>query len=109
MICQTAELMGIEHVGIGTDLCQDQPDSVVEWMRVGRWTRSADFGEGSASSPGFPPMPHWFQDNRDFHVVAAGLAASGMSEADIARVMGGNWQRFFDTGFTPASVSRPCP
>ena len=24
--------MGEGNVGIGTDLCQDQPDSVVEWM-----------------------------------------------------------------------------
>ena len=36
MIARTAEMMGINHIGIGSDLCQDQPDSVVEWMRVGR-------------------------------------------------------------------------
>ena len=47
MIAQTADLMGVEHLGIGSDLCQDQPDSVVEWMRVGRWSRETDYGEGS--------------------------------------------------------------
>ncbi len=36
MVAKTAELMGPERIGIGTDLCQDQPDSIVEWMRVGR-------------------------------------------------------------------------
>lgn len=39
MIASTAEFMGVQHLGFGSDLCQDQPDSVVEWMRNGSWTR----------------------------------------------------------------------
>ena len=101
MIARTADLMGIGQVGIGTDLCQDQPDSVVEWMRVGRWTKSIDYGEGSAAVPGFPPMPVWFQDNRDFGRISAGLSAAGMNDADIAAVMGDNWLRFFTASFGP--------
>ncbi len=99
MIVRTADLIGIEHLGIGTDLCQDQPDSIVEWMRVGRWTKSIDYGEGSATAPGFPPMPNWFADNRDFGGIATGLKAAGMGVADVAAVMGGNWLRFFETSF----------
>ncbi|MDX1540263.1 MAG: membrane dipeptidase, partial [Geminicoccaceae bacterium] len=60
MIARTAELMGAEHLGIGSDLCQDQPDSVVTWMRNGRWTKATDYGEGSADAPGFPAMPAFF-------------------------------------------------
>ncbi len=103
IIARTADLIGIDHVGIGTDLCQDQPDSVVEWMRVGRWTKSVDYGEGCADAPGFPPMPGWFADNRDFGNVAGGLRATGMTEADIAAVMGGNWLRFFGQSFDGAN------
>jgi membrane dipeptidase len=99
MIAETAERYGVEHLGIGSDLCQDQPDSVVEWMRVGRWTKDIDYGEGSAAAPGFPPMPDWFRDNRDFGRLAEGLAAVGMSEAEVAGVMGGNWYRFFAENF----------
>ena len=33
MIARTADLMGADNIGLGSDLCQDQPDSVVEWMR----------------------------------------------------------------------------
>ena len=55
MIADTAEMMGVDKIGFGSDLCQDQPDSIVEWMRVGRWTKEIDYGEGSASAPGFPP------------------------------------------------------
>lgn len=36
MVAKTAELMGAENLGVGTDLCQDQPDTIVEWMRNGR-------------------------------------------------------------------------
>lgn len=101
MVARTAELMGVDHIGIGTDLCQDQPDSVVEWMRSGRWTKTRDFGEGSADNPGFPTMPGWFRDNRDFAQIEAGLRAVGFSPPDIAAVMGGNWARFFADSFCP--------
>ena len=54
MIAKSAEKYGAQNLGIGTDLCQDQPDSIVTWMRNGRWSKETDFGEGSASAPGFP-------------------------------------------------------
>ncbi len=101
MIADTADLMGVDHIGIGTDLCQDQPDSIVEWMRTGRWTKQVDYGEGSATDAGFPPMPEWFHDNRDFDKIERGLRAVGLSDTDVAMVMGENWLRFFDENFGP--------
>jgi microsomal dipeptidase-like Zn-dependent dipeptidase len=101
MVARAAELMGPERLGIGTDLCQDQPDSIVEWMRSGRWTKEVDYGEGSASAPGFPPMPDWFNDNRDFGRIAQGLARTGLSSAEVEGIMGGNWLRFFALSFGP--------
>lgn len=103
MVARTAELMGAKHLGIGSDLCQDQPDSVVTWMRNGRWTKTLDFGEGSAASAGFPPQPPWFRDNRDFGNIARGLRAAGFSEAETHGILGGNWLRFFDESFGPKS------
>ena len=99
MIADTADLMGIDNIGIGSDLCQDQPDSVVEWMRVGRWTKEIDYGEGSASNAGFPPMPSWFIDNRHFGAIADGLRQQGFSEKDTHAIMGENWLRFYDENF----------
>ena len=101
MIAQTAELMGIDRIGIGTDLCQDHPDSVVEWMRTGRWTKKIDYGEGSAAAPGFPDMPDFYRDNRDFGNLEAGLRAAGFDAEGAAKVMGGNWQAFFRQSFGP--------
>ncbi len=102
MIANTADKYGVEHLGIGTDLCQDQPDSIVEWMRVGRWSKEIDYGEGSASNAGFPPMPDWFKDNRDFGNIEKGLSDIGMSEQEVGAIMGGNWYRFFTENFSPA-------
>jgi membrane dipeptidase len=99
MIAEAASRYGAENLGIGTDLCQDQPDSIVEWMRVGRWSKTIDYGEGSVSNAGFPAMPTWFNDNRDFGNVSKGLIAVGLSQNEVAGVMGDNWLRFYETNF----------
>ena len=101
MIARTTEIMGVDHIGLGSDLCQDQPDSVVEWMRAGRWTKKIDYGEGSANNAGFPPMPGWFKDNRDFDNIEQGLLDVGFNAEDTAKVMGNNWLGFFDDNFGP--------
>ena len=101
MIARTADLIGVDNLGIGSDLCQDQPDSVVEWMRVGRWTKKIDYGEGNSSDTGFPEMPNWYKDNRDFPNIKKGLLTHGFSEKEVAAIMGENWLNFFDKGFYP--------
>ena len=98
---EAARRYGARHLGIGTDLCQGQPDSVVEWMRVGRWSKVIDYGEGSANAPGFPPMPDWFADNRDFGTIRDGLLATALSAEDVDGIMGGNWLRFYEESFEP--------
>ena len=103
MVARTADKFGVDNLGIGSDLCQDHPDSVVEWMRTGRWTKTIDYGEGSAAAPGFPDMPDWFQDNRDFPNIETGLRAVGMSDDEVGKIMGGNWYRFFAANFGPAT------
>ncbi len=101
MVAKTADMIGLDAIGLGSDLCQDQPDSVVEWMRVGRWTKSIDFGEGSASQAGFPDMPDWFVDNRHFVNIEKGLSEVGFSADEVGSIMGNNWLRFFDQNFGP--------
>lgn len=99
MIARTAERFGTHFLGIGTDLCQDQPDSVVEWMRSGRWTKRIDYGEGNKDAAGFPAMPGWFRDTRDFGNLRVGLLSVGLSGDEVTAIMGGNWARFFATSF----------
>ncbi len=104
-IARTADLMGASQLGIGSDLCQDQPDSVVEWMRNGRWTKTLDYGEGSASAAGFPPQPAWFRDNRDFGNIRAALGKVGFSSDEVDGIMGGNWLRFYEASFGPEGAA----
>jgi len=82
MVARTADLVGVENLG---------------------YTKDTDYGEGSASNPGFPPMPAWFKDNRDFDNVAAGLAAVGFNSHDVDALLGENWLRFFDQNFGPVA------
>jgi len=99
MVARAADLVGVEHIGFGSDLCQDQPDSIVAWMRNGTWTRDTDFGEGSSTLPGFPDQPLWFGNNTDFGGILKGLHSVGFSDDDVARIAGGNWLNFFENSF----------
>jgi microsomal dipeptidase-like Zn-dependent dipeptidase len=96
MAAEVAEMIGVEHVGIGSDLCRGQPNSVVRWMREGRWTRP------SAEPISFPPQPDWFRDSGDFPGLAEELREVGFAEAEVAKVMGENWRNFFARSFAPA-------
>lgn len=101
MVANTADLMGIDHIGIGTDLCQEQPLSVLEWMRNGRWSKEMDYGEGSKANADWPRPLSWFRDSRDFPNITKGLQNRGFRTEDIAKVMGMNWLNLLDEGLKP--------
>ena len=95
MTAKTAELMGVEHIGIGSDLCIGHPNSVVEWMRNGKWTKTKDYGEGSSSDANFPKQPNWFKDAKGFKNLEQGLKKIGFSENDVNGILGNNWYNFY--------------
>jgi len=101
MAARAAELMGVERIGIGSDLCREQPPAVLQWMRDGRW-RKVDDGDGDAA-PQWPPQPAWFSAAADYANLADGLAQVGFTVADIERIMGRNWLDFFARSFGPAA------
>ena len=95
MTAKTAEIMGVGNIGIGSDLCLNQPDTIVEWMRNGTWTKSKNFGEGSKNKPGFPKQPDWFLDSRGFSNLEVGLKKVGFSENEVNGILGNNWYNFY--------------
>ena len=95
MVAKTAELIGTDHIGIGSDLCLNQPDTVVDWMRNGTWTKSKDFGEGSATNPSFPQQPNWFQDTSGFDNIEIGLKKVGFNDSETNAILGNNWFNFY--------------
>ena len=95
MAAKTADLMGVEKIGIGSDLCLNQPDTVVEWMRNGTWAKAKNFGEGTTKNSGFPTQPDWFIDARGFSNLESGLSKVGFSKNEISGVLGDNWFNFY--------------
>ena len=95
MTAKTVELMGIKRVGIGSDLCIGHPNSVVEWMRNGTWTKTKDYGEGSSKNPNFPKQPNWFEDARGFKNLEQGLKKVGFQETEVNDILGNNWYNFY--------------
>ena len=76
MVVRTVEIIGIDHVGIGTDRSHNFTKPDYDWMRMGRWTRGVDYGAASAARPGKAPPPAWFQAVRPSRP-AAGRAEGG--------------------------------
>ena len=95
MVAKTADIMDIKNIGIGSDLCLNQPDSIVEWMRNGTWSKSKNYGEGSKNKPGFPNQPGWFQDARGFENIENGLKKIGFSDTETHGILGNNWYNFY--------------
>ena len=95
MVAKTAEIMDVTKIGIGSDLCIDHPDSVVEWMRNGSWSKNKNFGEGTKNKPGFPKQPDWFVDARGFSNLEKGLKKVGFSDTETYGILGNNWYNFY--------------
>ena len=95
MVARTADIMGVKNIGIGSDLCLNQPNNVVEWMRNGTWTKAKNYGEGSKDKPGFPKQPDWFLDARGFNNLDRGLKTLGFKEKEVNDILGNNWYNFY--------------
>lgn len=84
------EMVGIDHVGIGTDFTEDQPREFFDWILTGKSKR------GPALELNHPlKNPAGIQGSWDFPNITAGLLERGYSEADAAKVLGGNFMRLF--------------
>lgn len=99
MVAETAELMGIDRVGIGSDLCLNWGPDKLNYMRSGQWTFDADPGEAKSADAGWPDYAEWFSEPNDLANVALGLSRAGFSDDERDKVLGRNWFRFFERGF----------
>jgi microsomal dipeptidase-like Zn-dependent dipeptidase len=95
MTAKVVDIMGVDHIGIGSDLCLEQPNSVVEWMRNGTWTKTKDYGEGSSTNANFPKQPSWFEDARGFKNLEKGLKKIGFNDDETNGILGNNWFNFY--------------
>ncbi|MCS0287549.1 dipeptidase [Vibrio alginolyticus] len=103
MVAKTADMFGVDHLGIGSDLCLNQPQQVLEWMRNGRWSKAMDYGEGSASNSGWPDALPWFCGSAGMENIYNGLMDHGFSESEAGKILGENWFNFLKEGLEPIS------
>lgn len=84
-IAHVADLIGVEHVGIGADLLEG---------------RLREMAKGAVVALNIDPalldfwVPEW-QQAEDMPYLSAAMLARGFSEADVRAVMGGNFMRVF--------------
>ena len=84
-------LVGIDHVGIGTDWPMPQ----TKWMAI---TFKKFVATTIGFAPGNGPSTEWIhglKDYRSFINVTRGLVARGYSDSDVRKVLGENWLRVF--------------
>ena len=101
MVARAVDVMGVEHLAIGTDLCQDQPVDVLTWMRNGNWAKTMDYGEGSAEQPSWPEPLSWLGGVSDFGNIETGLETRGFAPSEVDALMGGNWRRYLEDALPP--------
>jgi len=99
MIHKLVNMIGIEHIGIGSDLCRNWNDDILIWMRNGKWNKKIDFGESISQSVSWPNQPDWFQKGSDIINIYKGLIESKMSEENIFKILGSNWLNFMKKNF----------
>ena len=107
MIAWTADLVGADKVGFGSDYYDGWPVSEIKWWRAGRWAR-----ESAVPIVGFSAWPSWFKSPADFPNILEGMRRRGFADTEIAQIAGGNWlascsvtasSRQSDPGIMPAS------
>ncbi len=101
MAARLADMIGVDHIGIGSDLCLNQPTWVLDWMRNGRWSKEKDYGEGSSSNASWPDNLPWFKDENGMKNIYEGLLKCGFSEQETNKIIGENWLNFLHEGLKP--------
>ena len=94
MVAWTVNRIGIEHVGIGTDLYLGHEPDALKWWRMGHWSREVAVPIG-----GLPKFPEWMESPAQFGTIEEGLAKKGFSEQERGLIMGGNFLNLFELTF----------
>lgn len=79
------EMVGVDHVAIGTDFTQNQPEAFFDWLLIGRSKK------GPALKLQHPlKNPQGIEVAADFPNITKALVLRGYSEPDIRKILGEN-------------------
>ena len=85
------DVVGEDHVGLGTDFTEGQDVAFFDWLR-------RDKGSGRVLVPGevrVPPGPKGLETLADYPNLTAAMLRRGWSPRRVEKIMGGNWLRLF--------------
>ena len=88
-----AGLIGVDHVAIGTDFTEGQPDDFFRWTHTGKLKSRLNM---PLELPVINPLG--IRSAAEFPNITARLLARGISPGDVKKIMGGNWLRLFRRG-----------
>jgi membrane dipeptidase len=85
-----AGLIGVDHVAIGTDFTEDQPDEFFRWTHTGKLTTRLNM---PLELPVINPLG--IRSPSEFPNLTTRLLARGFRAVDVKKIMGENWLRVF--------------
>ena len=91
-ISYTVDLVGVDHVGIGTDFTQDQPEEF--WKSIGS-QQGTKFPSTFTDVTTAANYPKHFETPDKFPVLIDVMGSKGFSSEEIAKILGLNWIRVF--------------
>jgi len=83
------ELIGVDHVGLGTDFMEELPAEIMTASLKGISPENLQKYYSSTIVEGF-------ESPAEFPAVTAGLLSRGYSHGDVKKIIGGNWLRLFE-------------
>ena len=86
------ERLNVDHVGIGTDFCQDQPKAFFDWIFSQQGTKPK---ERVVPYPDPHAHPVDLETPDKFSNIARELFDRGYEAEDVTKILGGNWLRLF--------------
>ena len=99
MVARTVDMIGVEHVGMGSDCAIGWSTQDAMAMNMWHWSHQPHYGAHSESNPGWDAMPDWWPSSAGYPNITTGLLAHGFSKSETAAIMGGNWLRVCASGF----------
>jgi membrane dipeptidase len=88
----TLNLVGEDHIGIGTDFTDGHPEEFFEWILRDKGYARRLVPESAQTVAGLS-FPRDVRGIRDFPKIAECLEARGWPEGRIRKILGGNWCR----------------
>lgn len=84
------DLVGVNHVAVGTDFTEKQPEEFFIWLHTGKsWERP--FSELE-----YPVIyPEGIRSADEFPNITRGLVERGYTESEVKKIIGENWLRLY--------------